>query len=256
MFKNCISKNKFLSFMLVLSMLLTIITTAYFSVSHANSYKPTIKNLSIFKKELQKVIDKRNYKMKNPKVDDLIKKTEPKVLKQFLDEKFDRIKQINYSDISDKKIDLGDGCFIQKSTSHQKEKELFSSKGAETLWKKYGARQYTSYYDLFLVLGWFELDICNHYTLSSRGITPRYVEAYSSSSALISVSHGSVHQPKRYAKKGKTVSSNCAFKITVGLGKAGIYTRNFKMYNYIKCSDIDTRDREVKVVQFWRGEWL
>lgn len=25
------------------------------------------------------------------------------------------------------------------------------------------------------------------------------------------------------------------------------------MYNYIKCSDIDTRDREVKVVQFWRG---
>ena len=33
-----------------------------------------VKNLSIFKKELQKVIDKRNYKMKNPKVDDLIKK--------------------------------------------------------------------------------------------------------------------------------------------------------------------------------------
>jgi len=38
--------------------------------------------------------------------------------------------------------------------------------------------------------------------------------------------------------------------------EAGIEKPNFKMYNYIKCSDIDTRDREVKVVQFWRGEWL
>lgn len=220
----------------------------------------SIKTLEAFKVELA---DLQN---ENPNIDcdsvemkELLQKTDVDVIDAFVKEKMDLIGEEFSNGFTEERerIDIGDGCYVEinPSKSVQSGPSLASTPGARTLWKDYGARKFTSTFEGNLAVVAFSLNMCNHYTLGSTGITPRYVEAWGNGGGLATVTNGAINEPKRSAKVGETVSSNSIFKVTLSYGGKNLQ-KSFKMFNYVKCSEIDKIGKQVKVVQSWRGEYL
>lgn len=246
--------------LLIISICLLMIFTQV-GFSFADVQKNEINNLSQFKEKINALYKENPFLTPDSiEIKNLINETSPNVIEDFLDEKLGIIKsEMIKEPISQNKkvIDLGDNCYlkINKKNNESTITPFASTPGGQTLWKDYGSRKFTSTFEGFLVVASFDLNICNHYTLSSRGISPRYVEAWGDGSGIINISVGSIKEPKRYASIGETVSANCVFSLHASVSLLQ-YQRSFKMYNYVKCSDIDTVEKQVKVVQSWRGEWL
>lgn len=255
-------KNKIL---LIISMMFIILFTQM-SLAYATDTQIEepyeVDSLSKLKQELVLIYNQNvDVGPESPEIQDLIIRTDPKVLNSFIEEKMDLI-NVAMESAGEKTgetiVDLGDGCYLKMGDNEMTVENGVtrdSTPGAQTLWKDYGSRKFTSTFEGYLGLGAFRLNICNHYTLSKSGISPRYVEAWGDGAGLFSISTGTINQPKKSAKEGETVSSNCIFKIRAEIAGAGI-DKSFKMYNYIKCSEIDTVEKQVKVVQSWRGDYL
>lgn len=219
----------------------------------------SINTLEAFKAELAEL------QKENPNIDcdsmetkELMQKTDVDVIDAFVEEKMEMIGEEFSSEFTggQERIDLGDGCYVEVNPKEQNTPSLYASTpGATTLWKDYGARKFTSTFEGNLLVAAFNLNMCNHYTLGSTGITPRYVEAWGNGGGLATVAKGSVYEPKRSAKVGETASSNCIFTVTVSTGGKNLQ-KSFKMYNYVKCSEIDKTGKQVKVVQSWKGDYL
>lgn len=250
-------KRKLILFLLLCLLLVpTQISSSFAYVQNAK-----IDTLNDFKEEINRLYT-TNAKLtpESPEIKLLVEKTNPVVIKKFLDEKFNMLEfylSQNSSILKKQNINLGDNCYLKINNCYPSidYSPFASTPGGQTLWKDYGDRKFTSTFEGFLAVASFDLNICNHYALSSSGISPRYVEAWGRGSGVINVSHGTIYEPKRYAGVGETVSANCIFTLN---GSASIlqYQKSFKMYNYVKCSEIDTIEKQVKVVQSWRGDWL
>lgn len=218
-----------------------------------------IKDMHTFKQEITKI-------QTGESAEKFIAKTDPQLITQFIDNKLSLVQEkvsqyeldLKLNKTTSDYIDLGDNCYIRITLEDNPENSTPSlyatSPGAETLWKDCGNRKFTAKYEVWLVLFFYELNLANHYTLDSSGITVRYGDAWLDYSGAASGSYGAVNITKSSAKKGETVSMNCVF--TLSQSTVPQYTKVFKMYNSVKCSEIDTIDRQVKVVQSWRGDWL
>lgn len=250
------------------SILLLIFISVFFisiiltsSQTYAKEYD--IKNLNDFKSELNNLVsENKNVNFDNEQIKQLVDKTSPQVIESFLEEKLNAVQDYldrhqNLDLTTDNKIiDLGDNCTLNIGSSEvNSEIALASTPGAQTLWKDYGSRKYTCTFKGEFLIASFSLNLCNHYTLSSKGITPRYPEAWGDGAGFLSVTHGKINEPKRSAKKGETVSMNCIFKVKANVGP-GTGEKSIRMNNFVKCSDIDTIEKQVKVVQSWRGDYL
>lgn len=252
---NIERKGKITALLICISFVATVIFTP---IGYAQGFK--VNNLDSFKEELNGLAEENpNLDPNDKQVKALIKETNPRILESFLDEKFDLVQE--YLDENkvikepNKAIDLGDNCsFVIKNTTAPTI-ELQSTPGAQTLWKDYGSRKYTCTFEGNFLIASFSLNLCNHYTLSAKGITPRYPEAWGSGAGMLSVSHGAINEPKRSATVGETVSMNCIFKVSAHIG-VGIGEKSIRMNNFVKCSAIDKVEKQVKVVQSWRGDYL
>jgi N-methylhydantoinase B/oxoprolinase/acetone carboxylase alpha subunit len=203
------------------------------------------------------------------KSEQLIERASRDVVEQFVDEKLSlaekKIKNytvdLNNTTNASDYIDLGDKCYVKvtvvdiKDGAAKGDISLASTPGAETLWKDYGNRQFAVYYDVYVLLIDWQLNLSNHYTLSSTGIKVRYGDAWVNDSGVGTGSAGNVNITKSSAKVGETVSMNCIFRVSAEVDGIGI-SKNFKMYNKVKCSAIDTAEEQVKVVQSWNGSWI
>ena len=233
-----------------------------FATENESSVNYDIQSLDELKESLSEVYELNpTAGPETPEVKQVVENTSPNVVNEFLEEKMDLI-GVAMSDVRESTeehtVDLGDGCYLVMGSSVpfvESDIAMRSTPGAQTLWKDYGNRKYTSTFEGYLLIASFNLNICNHYTLGKNGISPRYVEAWGEGGGVLSVSTGNVNEPKRSAKVGETVSSNCIFSIRVNGSNSGA-DKTFKMYNYIKCSEIDTVEKQVKVVQSWKGDYL
>lgn len=159
----------------------------------------------------------------------------------------------------EKIFNLGDNSKLKITLIDESEDESLidltaSTPGGETLWKDYGNRKFTSHYEVWIGPLYYDLYLVNHYKLSASGITERYGESYMDVSGAASGRASNVNISKSSAGIGETVSMNCVFTLTQTT--TAQYSKVFKMYNKVKCSSIDTVDKQVKVVQSWNGEWL
>lgn len=209
---------------------------------------------------------------------ELFNETSPKVVDEFTTEKmnlfFDKLDSVELDETGIKKIDLGDNSSVTIITEDVSEdtyastieKNLIIAKastpGATTLWKKYGSRKFTATFRIRTGILDVDLIMINHYTLSSKGVKLRYGESDVSKVRgnidLGSASAGAVNEVKKTAyKKGESIhiSSTFTYKWS-SLYDATIFYKRFKMHNYVKFSDIDKKEREVKVVQSWNGKYL
>lgn len=228
------------------------------SINNLDSFKQAVRTLpSITSEDFDK------------KSEQLIEKTNRDVVEQFVNEKLSLAEKkinnytvdLNNTTATSDYIDLGDKCYVKVTVEDKKDGafkgdiSLASTPGAQTLWKDYGKREFAVYYDVFVLLIDWQLNLSNHYTLGSTGITVRYGEAWVNDSGVGSGSAGNVTITKSSAKVGETVSMNCIFKVSAAVDGIGI-SKNFKMYNNVKCSAIDTAEEQVKVVQSWNGSWI
>ncbi len=244
---------------LVTVVICVLMILSQFSFSFANVQK--INNLEEFKNKINELYEEDpSLNPESIEIKELVENTDPLIINNFIEEKLNIIdsKMVNINLMVDEKtIDLGDNCYLKINNidNDMTIRPFANTPGGQTLWKDYGSRKLTSTFEGNLGVAYFQFNICNHYTLNSNGISPRYVEAWANSSGIINISVGNVNEPKRYASIGETVSSNCIFTIKAAAGILQ-YDKLFKMYNYVKCSDIDTIEKQVKVVQSWRGDWL
>lgn len=243
-----------------------LFTTPTFAESEysPSSSEYQINSLTDLKAELDYICKDSTITPESPEIENLLKITNPTIVQEFLEEKFDTLGDIlanPNSFSSSRTIDLGDNCYVRMSSTPTAPEEenpyitpFQSTPGANTYWKDYGDRKFTSTFEGNLVLGAFKLNMCNHYTCDSKGVLVRYVEAWGNGGGLIQISCGSVNGASKgdRAKVGQTVSANCIFTAS----GSGLIQKSFKMYNKVKCSEIDTVEKKVKVVQSWNGEYL
>lgn len=215
----------------------------------------TIKDMNSFKKELLLLPSEtsENFEIE---VEQLRKNTDPKILEQFIKEKF-KLAQEKTKNISEGYIDLGDNCYINVTTNTTEKNMTIktTTPGAETVWQKYGDHKFKAVFFVSFVVAAYELNLENEYTLSKDGIEITDVSSWIDHSGLGGASSKSPKITKKDAKEGETVESNCLFEMVVGWDPVD-FNRNFRMYNKIKCSEIDEQESEVKVVKQWNGEWL
>ena len=246
--KNCI--------FIIILINIFIISFVSASQTYANGYEIT--DLNSFKNELNRLVsENENLEADDKQIKQLTSITSPQIIEKFLDEKMIAVQKYLENNNSNalkrnQIIDLGDYCTLQVDNSNI---ELTSTPGAQTIWKDYGARRYTCTFKGEFRVASFSLSLCNHYTLSAKGITPRYWEAWGDGAGFLNVTHGNINKPKQNAKKGETVSSNCIFKVKANIGPA-TGEQSIRMNNFVKCSDIDTIEKQVKVVESWRGDYL
>ena len=259
----------------IISLLLIFIlsTTTCFATSIDENSHYKIDSLQELKSELYNldVFNLSNYEKK-----ELINKTDPSVIYEFLDEKFKILNQEVESIEGEGKniIDLGDNCkAIIYTVDECDDINIISSlkdignntkgntPGATTLWKKYGNRKFTSKFEVRSGIVDVDLILINHYKLSSKGVTLRYGESevikHPGDIDFGSVIAGSVNNVKSTAhNKGEKIHISCTFSFSFApLYDITLLSKKFKMHNYVKFSDIDKKEKEVKVVQSWRGEW-
>lgn len=261
----------------VMKKMLMVVLTLCLIVSAVPVFADTsdvrVKSITSFKQELQ-TLPALTSKLYESEASELVGDTDPDVVRLFVEEKLalaeDKMEnyQINLEldGITEERIDLGDGCYLKVTVSDTKDKTTTevplnsvllrgSTPGAETLWKDYGARMFTATFEIALpVVLYYHLNLANHYTLSANGIEVRYGEAWANCTDLADASYGNINVTKNTAKIGQSVSMNCTFTLTQTLNVT--FSRSVKMTNTVKCSDIDTIDKQVKVVQSWTGAWL
>lgn len=245
----------------LVTLICVLMVFSQINFSFANVQHTEINDLNEFKSKINSLYNENP--MLTPEsieIMELIENTEPIIVENFINEKLNIIEEeiLNYEqNFEEKTVNLGDNCYLKIGNDNDISQitPFASTPGGQTLWKDYGSRKFTSTFEGFLVVAAFDLNICNHYTLSNNGISPRYVEAWGDGSGVLNISTGAINEPKRYASIGETVSSNCTFSIHASASILQ-YQKSFKMYNYVKCSDIDPVEKQVKVVQSWRGEWL
>ncbi len=207
----------------------------------------------------------------------LINETNPVVLSEFVNEKLQILeKKANSLEIvgeESKTIDLGDNCeatiyiideaedaIENKNDNENNSKD--STPGAQTYWKPYGKRKFTSKFEVRTGILDVDLILVSHYTLSSKGVALRYGESEVVKKKydidLGSASAGSVNNVKTTAyKKGEKIHISSTFSYRWAPAyDVTIISKQFKMHNYVKYSDIDKKEKEVKVVHSWNGSYL
>lgn len=225
------------------------------NINDMNSFKNGIQNLPD--------VTSKNYDIQQ---EQLLKNTNQDVIEQFIDDKLSLAEEkinnydvnLNIGTTTTDYIDLGDNCYVKVTVEDKKDGaskdgiSLRSTPGAETIWKNYGDRQFTVYYDIFVLLIDWQLYLTNHYTLSSTGINIRYGEAWVNDSGVGSGTPGNIITSKATASVGQTASMSCIYKLTALVEGIGL-SKNYKLYNNVKCSEIDKVNKQVKVVQSWSG---
>lgn len=257
--------NITLSALLCITLLFTSPVFAY-SESNTSTSEYQITTLDELKSVLSDLYDKvPSLAPESPEIEDLLSKTNPDVIQEFVSEKFNALQKATSDPSSfsySHTINLGDNCYVKINAADAASNEneaspgisILSTPGAQTLWKDYGARKFTSTFEGNFILASFKLNMCNHYTLDSKGIVVRSIEAWGNGGGAMQVSHGAVNGAEKgdRAKVGKTLSADCIFTVSL----AGLGQKSFKMYNKVKCSEIDTVGKQVKVVQSWNGKYL
>lgn len=187
----------------------------------------------------------------------LIRNTDAEIVEQFIEEKLELAEE-KMKNSSEEYIDLGDNCYIQVTTNTTEKATVTTNSntpGTQTVWESYGDHNFTVFYQVHLGVICFQLHLSNDYTLSEDGIEITEADSWVDYSGLASASAKSAKITKAEAEEGETASSNSIYSLEVGIDPVTL-AKNFKMYNKLKCSDIDTTEEEVKVVQSWNGEWL
>ena len=184
-----------------------------------------------------------------------------KTLDQFTEEKMILAdKALEESEISGKDmeqgrvartVDLGDGCYVRVILTDEKESAgepsitpAASTPSSNTLWKDYGDRKFTATYEVALLGATYKMSLCNHYTLNENGAKFRYSERalYKNNTAISGA--GAVMTNNTSVGTGGTISMSCMFSIADAKS-------TYKMYNNVKCLQIDKTNKRVKVNQSW-----
>lgn len=182
---------------------------------------------------------------------------------EFLDEKIELAEQklskmeIGADSLVDgkyeKTIELGDDCYV-KVTLEDVAEESYEAKPAanapaiSTLWKDYGNRKFTATYEVASSVITYKMSLCNHYTLSGKGVSVRYSERWLYEEGREVSGGGAVYTTNTSATTGETASMNCPFTLSK-LGKI------CRLYNNVRCVQIDDSNQRVKVTQSWKCAW-
>lgn len=204
----------------------------------------------------------------------LMNKVDPQIVSEFVDDKMDtfieKVNSIEKSGEGKTVIDLGDNCTATVYTYDVPEKIpgisqingidlMASTPGATTLWKPYGYRQFTSRFEIRTGVMDADLIMVNHYTLSSKGIDLRYGESDIVFDPQVNIGSLSTGAISEVVKKAHKIGGKIYIRSTFTYRLAPAYdiplkTKKFIMHNYVKFSDIDKTEKEVKVVQSWNVE--
>lgn len=92
------------------------------------------------------------------------------------------------------------------------------------------------------------MSLCNHYTLSAKGVSVRYSERWLYEDGREVSGGGAVYTTNTSAKVGETAAMNCPFT----LKRLG---RTCRLYNNVRCVQIDNSNQRVKVTQSWKCAW-
>jgi len=234
-----------------------------------NNNQYVINDIETFKSEINSIKNIDNLSKKEK--DEILSEVNPKIINDFVDEKIEKMQsELEKTPIttSRKEIDLGDNCKVIVSTTDAADNTInlpalkASTPGASTLWKDYGYRQFTVNYEMSIAVLNANLKLINHYTLSKNGIDLRYGEAEVGNPSFIGVNFGKathetvVEHSSSAHKKGNSIKISAIYNFEYALPYGATITKNFKLYNNVKYSDIDLAGKQVKVVQSWSGDWL
>ena len=153
----------------------------------------------------------------------------------------------------EKIIELGDDCYV-KVTLEDVAEEPYGAKptanapAISTLWKGYGSRKFTATYEVTMAEHMYKMSLCNHYTLSAKGVSVRYSERWLYEDGREVSGGGAVYTTNTSAKVGETAAMNCPFT----LKRLG---RTCRLYNNVRCVQIDNSNQRVKVTQSWKCAW-
>lgn len=259
---------------IIIVVIFTMISTPCFANTIKDKEEYKINSIQELKSEMA---DLEVTKLSEADKRQLLNDTNPEVARTFVDEKMEilaeKMSSIEMVGEGVKLIDLGDNCQAVIYTIDEPEigyasmfrngtNLMSNTPGATTLWKPYGSRQFTSKFEVRTGILDVDLKLINHYTLSSRGVALRYgesvVDRVAGNLDLGSASAGSVSEVKKTAyTKGESIQISSTFTYRwAPVSDVGVITKQFKMKNYVKYSDIDTSAQEVKVVQSWTGTYL
>ena len=269
--------KKVLSVVLALAMVLGMSTSVFatstekasqgMSLEEAEeSYK--IDSMELLKEKLNEVEIDSTISVSEKEA--ILQEIKPSILNEFIEDKLEifgkKLKKLEMSANDEERIDLGDGCSVVVKTFDVPDElvpgiqPLANTPGADTYWKDYGNRRFTTRFEFTTgLINWVYI-LVHQYTLSSSGVDYRGSYADIESGMVVNIgtaSYGSIRKHQKVAhSKGESTHISCKFTCRwAPKADVSLVEETLDIHSYVKFSDIDKVGKQVKVVQSWNGTW-
>ena len=266
-----------------LGIILSVIILSGSIATEAFAEEPSYEIQSI--NELEEILDEayQDEKMSPSEKNNIIERTEPKVIEELCCKKFDEAIEIaedidiesimneNKSEIQygRKKLDIDDNyeAYIEFEDGEDKTivgtimdkliSPAYAATNGEKMWKSYGNRYFTAKITVSVGVGIGTCCLENHYKLSSKGIDENFGDAYVKWSASTGIT-GSLSPIGVYItdSTARTVGkSDVNMYARFQLDNSGAGTQSqttIKLSTTVKYLDKDSTNKKIKVQHSWK----